>query len=104
MTYQHPATTAGLRWFARFGIEHQDSVYARPIHGAYNGARSLLNARVGVALGAWSLDFWGSNLANTNYIRAVASRGPAFFPTTPRPQDMLFGDGRRIGAELHLKF
>jgi hypothetical protein len=38
------------------------------------------------------------------YIRAVASRPPAFFPTEPRPQDLVFGDRRRLGIGLHCSY
>jgi outer membrane receptor protein involved in Fe transport len=59
---------------------------------------------MGLARGAWSVDLWGSNLTDASYIRAVASRPAVYFPTTQRPQDLLYGDGRRFGLGLNLRF
>jgi outer membrane receptor protein involved in Fe transport len=75
-------------------------VFVRPIDGAYDGERTLLDARVGLARGAWSLELWGSNLADSNYIRAVASRPRFYFPNAVQPQDLIYGDGRRLGVDL----
>ena len=66
--------------------------------------RTLVNARIGLARGVWSLGLWGSNLTDVSYIRAVASRPRVYFPTTQRPQDLIFGDGRRVGLGLNVKF
>jgi iron complex outermembrane recepter protein len=100
LNYQPAATAFGLKWFARTGITHQGSVYFRSIDGGSNGERTLLNAGFGVARDRWSATLWGSNLTDIVYIRAVASRGPAFFPTEPRPHDLIYGDRRRFGVRL----
>jgi iron complex outermembrane receptor protein len=104
LTFEPPLLLSGLNWFVRAGANHQGPVFVRPIDGAYDGERTLVDARVGLSRGAWSAELWGSNLANVSYIRAVASRPSVYFPTTQRPQDLIFGDGRRFGVGLDVKF
>jgi iron complex outermembrane receptor protein len=100
INYTPGVTVAGLKWFARAGVTHQGSTYFRSIDGGSNGERTLLNAGLGVARDRWSATLWASNLTDVTYVRAVASRGPAFFPTQPRPQDLIYGDRRRFGVRL----
>ena len=104
LDYEMPAAADGLHGFARLGVSHQGAVYFRSIDGASNGERTLLNLRIGVSRGAWSANFWASNLTNLTYIRAVSSRGPVFFPVSPRPQDLLYGDGRRLNLGLAWRY
>jgi iron complex outermembrane recepter protein len=104
LTFEPPPLASGFTWFARAGANYQGPVFVRPIDGAYDGERTLVNARIGLSRGDWSLELWGSNLTNVNYIRAVASRSAVYFPTTRRPQDLIFGDGRRFGLGLNVKF
>jgi iron complex outermembrane receptor protein len=97
-----PAVAVGDGWELSGRIEGygQDDVFDRAIGGARYGARTLLDARVGVAHGDWSFELWGLNLADEPYIAAAASRGAAYFPTTPRPLDLIHGPGRRFGITL----
>jgi iron complex outermembrane receptor protein len=104
LTFEPPPMASGFEWFARVGANYQGPVFVRPIDGAYDGERTLVNARIGVLRGDWSLELWGSNLTDVDYIRAVASRPAVYFPTTRRPQDLIFGDGRRFGLGLNVKF
>ena len=104
LTFEPPPLESGFRRFARIGVNYQGPVYVRPIDGAYDGERTLVNARIGVLRGDWSLELWGSNLTDVNYIRAVASRPTIYFPTSRRPQDLIFGDGRRVGVGLKVEF
>ena len=104
LTYAPPASASHPRWFLRADLSHQGSLYARPAAGASYGQRTLLNARLGISQGAWSADLWGSNLTNALYVREVDSRGPAFFPVSPRPLDLLYGDGRRFGLGVTWHF
>jgi outer membrane receptor protein involved in Fe transport len=104
LTFETPPRASSVRWFARLGANHQGPVFVRPIDGAYDGARTLLNARIGVLRGDWSLELWGSNLTDVNYIRAVGSRPARYFPTTRRPQDLIYGDGRRFGLGLSARY
>ncbi|MEP7312661.1 MAG: TonB-dependent receptor plug domain-containing protein [Pseudomonadota bacterium] len=96
-----PVSVAGdwqLGGEAAFGW--QGNVFERPIDGAYYGARGLLSARVALGRGAWRAELWGSNLTNDSYVRAAASRGGPFYPSLPRPLDLLASEGRRIGLVL----
>jgi len=104
LNYDIPASQYGFHGFARLGVSHQGSVYFRSIDGASNGERTLLNLRLGISHGAWSANLWASNLTDVTYIRAVASRGPAFFPVSPRPHDLLYGDGRRVNLGIAWRY
>ena len=75
-------------------------MFERSIDGARFGARTLFNARAGLGYGNWLLECWALNLSNERYVRSSASRAPVFFPTTPRPLDLISGDGRRFGVTL----
>ncbi len=81
-------------------LSYQGDVYDRAINGARFGERTLLSARAALVNGPWTLELWGTNLTNERYIRAVSSRGAAFYPVSPRPLDLLYGEGRRIGLTL----
>jgi iron complex outermembrane recepter protein len=104
LTFEPPHSPQALHWFVRASAEHQGRVFDRPIDGAYDGEHTLLDARLGLARGAWSVELWGSNLTDVNYIRAVASRPRLYFPTMVQPQDLIYGDGRRFGLDLRLTF
>jgi outer membrane receptor protein involved in Fe transport len=65
---------------------------------------TLLGVRFGLARGPWSVELWGSNLTDANYIRAVASRPRSYFPLTVQPQDLIYGDGRRVGLDVRWRF
>ncbi len=104
LTFEPPRTAAELHWFVRATAEHQGSVFVRPIDGAYDGEHTLLAARFGLARGPWSVELWGTNLTDANYIRAVASRPRDYFPLTVQPQDLIYGDGRRVGVDARWRF
>ena len=100
LSYQSPGDAKQWRYQARLELDHQSSVYDRPINGAKFGERTLLQTHIGFARGSWSLDAWARNLTNARYVRMVSSRGPAFYPTTPRPLDLIMGDGRQLGLSV----
>jgi iron complex outermembrane receptor protein len=104
LQFESSPAASGLSWFVRAGVNYQGPVFVRPIDGAYDGERTLVDARIGLARGAWSLELWGSNLTDVSYIRAVASRPALYFPTTQRPQDLIFGDARRFGLDGNWRF
>ena len=88
------STTLGLQ------ASHQGNMYERGIEGLRFGKRTLLNVRLAWQRRAWTLAFWGTNLFDRTYIRSSFSRQPQFFPTQPRPLDMIYGEGRRLGLSL----
>jgi iron complex outermembrane recepter protein len=100
LTAEWPGRDTAWRPWLRLDLNHQDDVYERQIDGARFGGRTLLDARAGVGFGAWSLEAWGTNLAGENYVEASFSRLPVFYPTQPRPLDLLYADGRRYGLTV----
>jgi iron complex outermembrane receptor protein len=87
---------------AQASLAMQGDVFEQPINGARFGARELLSARALLRNGAWQLGIWGSNLTDERYIRTDASRGGNFYPTFPRPLDLLYGERRRLGVSVSL--
>jgi outer membrane receptor protein involved in Fe transport len=84
----------------RAALAWQDDVYERPINGLRYGERKLLSARATLTGDRWHIQLWGDNLTNTRYVATAASRGGAFFPSLPRPTDLLYGERRRYGLTL----
>jgi outer membrane receptor protein involved in Fe transport len=95
-----PASVNDWRLRAAVDASYQSAVYDRAINGAHFGERSLLSARISWTRGPWVLQLWGTNLTDELYARGVGSRGPAFYPVSPRPLDLVYGDGRRIGLTV----
>lgn len=95
-----PAFSHGWSAVADVDLNYQDDVYDRAINGARYGERTLLSARAGLTKGAWTLELWGTNLTDETYVRAVSSRGAPFYPVAPRPLDLVYGEGRRIGLTV----
>jgi iron complex outermembrane recepter protein len=91
---------SGWRFSGAADLSYQSDVYDRPIDGARFGERTLLSARAAVLRGPWTIELWGTNLTDEHYIRAVSSRGAAFYQVSPRPLDLVYGDGRRVGLTL----
>ncbi|HEU0225050.1 MAG TPA: TonB-dependent receptor [Steroidobacteraceae bacterium] len=89
------------QFMLRADLSRQDAMYDRGVNGFSFGARTLLDVRLRARRGPWSVEIWARNLANDHYIRSVTSRQAQFFPTSPRPLDFIYGDGRRIGVTLH---
>ena len=85
----------------RVDANGQDDVFDRAIDGARFGSRVLLDMRIAYEFGDWSIALWGRNLGDARFIRAVASRGQVFFPTTPRPLDMIYGERQRYGLSIN---
>lgn len=92
-----PPLSNGWRPTGAVDLSYQDDVFDRAVNGARYGERTLLSARLGVGNGPWTVELWGANLTDERYIRAVSTRGAAFYPVAPRPLDLVYGDGRRVG-------
>jgi iron complex outermembrane receptor protein len=91
---------SGWRVVPAVDLSHQDDVFDRAINGARYGERTLLSGRIGLARHAWTVEFWGTNLTDELYVRSVSSRGAAFYPVSPRPLDLVYGEGRRFGVTV----
>jgi outer membrane receptor protein involved in Fe transport len=81
-------------------VSYQGDVYDRAINGASYGERTLVSGRVTFERKQWSVQLWGTNLTDELYVRAVSTRGPAFYPVSPRPLDLVYGEGRRVGVSV----
>jgi iron complex outermembrane receptor protein len=90
----------GWQISAETTLAYQGNVFDRPINGAQFGTRTLLGARVMLHKSPWQVWLWGSNLAGERYVRTAANRGAMFYPSLPRPLDLLHGEGRRVGVAL----
>jgi iron complex outermembrane receptor protein len=95
-----PMDVAGWQLSLRTDLSHQDDMYENQIEGLRFGERTLLDARLSAARGAWAVELWGSNLTDDRYIRSAYERFPSIFPTSPRPIDFICGDGRRFGITV----
>jgi outer membrane receptor protein involved in Fe transport len=93
-----PNVPVGLRF--QVDLTHQGDVFDRQIHGLYYGARTLLDARASLQLGRAAVVLWGTNLTNERYARNAAPRQPVLYLGQPRPTDLMFADGRRVGLTL----
>ncbi len=98
-----PWQPAGWQLRLRADVGYQSDGFERTIEGAEFGGYMLLDARISAERGPWSLELWGRNLNDYSYIRGAASRGPTFYPTTPRPYDLIHADGRRFGIALQYR-
>jgi len=94
-----PRAAAG-RWLVRLDASGQDDVFDRAINGARFGRRALIDARISYDFGAWQVTLWGRNLDDAAYVRMLAARGPVYYPTSPRPLDALFAEGRTVGLTV----
>lgn len=94
----------GWRSWLRADLSFQDDVADRPVGGLYYGERALLDTRLGFSRRGWSLEIWARNLTDTRYVSVAVPGFPAYFPTTPRPIDLLQGDGRRIGMTVRFDY
>lgn len=100
----NPVSPGGhWRPFARADLSHQSDVFDRSINGARFGERTLLDLRAGFEHGPWSIEAWARNVGDQRYVRAMATRLPQFYPVTPRPNDLILGERRRIGIDLRYR-
>lgn len=84
----------------RADVSHQDDMYDRGVNGFRFGDRTLMDVRLQGRNGPWTVELWARNLTDEHYVRSVWSRQAQFFPTQPRPLDLIQGDGRRVGITL----
>jgi outer membrane receptor protein involved in Fe transport len=99
---QPVAVASGWSAAAETALSGQGDVFERPINGARYGARRLLGGRITLFKGDMAFALWGSNLTDERYVRTAASRGGNFYPSMPRPTDLLYGERRRVGLSVRL--
>ena len=95
-----PLPSSGGRLSLRIDANGQDDLYERSISGARYGSRTLYDLRFSYDQQNWSVALWGRNLSDENYVREAVSRPAIYFPTTARPLDLIYGDGRRVGLTV----
>jgi iron complex outermembrane receptor protein len=88
---------SGWQLSVRADLSHQDEMYDRGVDAFRYGAKTLLDVRLRGSRGPWSLELWGRNLTDERYVRYWTSRQAQFYPTSPRPLDFVYSDGRRVG-------
>jgi iron complex outermembrane recepter protein len=88
------------QWSVQIGATGQGAMFERGIEALRFGERTLVSATLRLAREPWTAEFWCTNLTDERYIRSSFSRQPQFFPTQPRPIDMIYGDRRRFGLSL----
>jgi iron complex outermembrane recepter protein len=93
---------AGGRVWVRADVGFQDDIADRPVGGLYYGERAVLDARVGYSRAVWSLELWGKNLTDEEFVRASAPGFPAYYPSVPRPIDLFYGERRRVGLTVNV--
>jgi iron complex outermembrane recepter protein len=98
LTPPAPAGAWGL--MLRADVSHQNGMYDRGVNGFTFGERTLLDVRLRGSRGPWSVDLWARNLTDERYIRSITSRQAQFFPTSPRPLELIHDGGRRVGVTL----
>jgi len=97
-------TLSGWQVHLRADVDHRNKMYDRPIKGIQFGRRTLLDVSVGASRRGWSIDLWSRNITDENYIRTTAPGFPQYFPSTPRPVYLFYGEARRIGLTLRRDF
>lgn len=103
LAWEAAVPAASWRPFVRVDLSHQSDAFDRSINGARFGERTLLDLRAGLRRAPWEIEAWARNLGDERYVRAMATRLPQFYPTTPRPQDLVYGERRRIGITLRYR-
>jgi hypothetical protein len=91
-------------WYVQFSLEGRDAFYFSDSHDVRSRSYEMLNAAVGVALGAWDARLWARNLGDEDsFVRGY------FFGNDPRDgytgkAYTQLGEPRRIGLSLSRSF
>jgi iron complex outermembrane receptor protein len=94
------AIAAGWEGLARLDYEHKDKEYWQVDNLNSQRRLDLLNARLGVSHGGYSLDLWARNLTNTQYYEDYNPKA-----WTGLPYDIgSRAEPRTYGVELRAKF
>ena len=91
-------------WYARLDVSGKDEFYFSNSHDQKSEPYTLVNARVGIDRGNWSVYAWGRNLFDEDY----AVRG-FFFGNEPARnfEDTLYtrqGDPRHVGVSFEYRY
>ena len=88
----------GLEFFARGDVTYQSEMQIEEMNIGQIQDRTLVNARVGLARGNWSVDVWGRNILDEEYI------ANSFFIISGVSYGTSLGEQASYGATLRWKF
>ena len=102
--YRKPFGSSGVSGVIRADFERIGPTYWYPDNFTRRRPIDLLNLRLGVEQGAWSLTAWARNLFNIKY-NAEWSPGPQFFPNPGYSNNFVFKAQPRVwGVDFNYRF
>jgi len=102
--YRRPFGSSGLTGVIRADFERIGPTYWYPDNFTKRRPIDLLNLRLGVEQGPWSLTAWARNLFNIRY-NAEWSPGPQFFPNPGYSNNFVFKAQPRVwGLDFNYRF
>ena len=104
INYRHALGTSGLDGVFRTDFERIGPTYWYPDNFTVRDPVDLVNLRIGVEKGDWSLTAWARNLFDEEY-NAEWSPGPQFFPNPGESNNFVFKAAPRVwGLDFALRF
>lgn len=75
-------TAGSLDYFLRADVAYQSRQFLTDLNVGWISDRTLMNVRAGISKGNWSLDIWGRNVLNEDYVSSslFVSFAPAYSP------------------------
>ncbi|MEJ0036150.1 MAG: TonB-dependent receptor [Gammaproteobacteria bacterium] len=102
--YRKPFGSSGFTGVFRADLERIGPTYWYPDNFTRRRPIDLLNLRLGLEQGPWSLTAWGRNLFNIRY-NAEWSPGPQFFPNPGYSNNFVFKAQPRVwGVDFNYRF
>jgi iron complex outermembrane receptor protein len=102
--YRKPFGSSGFTGVIRADLERIGPTYWYPDNFTKRRPIDLMNLRLGLEQGPWSLTAWGRNLFNTRY-NAEWSPGPQFFPNPGYSNNFVFKAQPRVwGVDFNYRF
>lgn len=94
-----------IRFFVRPQISYRSNVWDEAENLAGTGERKILDARIGIEAGTWSVAAFGTNLlGNDNPVSILRYIDPTNLVTMPRAFAYSLPDKRMVGAEVRVSF
>ena len=88
----------GFEFFIRGDVTYQSEMQIEEMNIGQIPARTLVNARIGVAKDGWSADLWGRNIFDERYI------ANSFFIISGVSYGTSFGEQATYGATMRYRF
>jgi iron complex outermembrane receptor protein len=104
LQYRHALTAGGLQGVFRADYERIGPTYWYPDNFTVRDPVDLVNLRIGIEQGDWSLTAWAKNLFDQKY-NAEWSPGPQFFPNPGETNNFVFKALPRVwGVDFIYRF